>query len=300
MMQLKLPSSYCVEVSRSESLVAALGRNVVLASLDSHRRIGSWHPLSNPSHSSLSHSESQLAVKSTSGEIVILSTADGSVLSHHKPAIPDEGANILFSASDSNVVDASWSGFIRVRSGADLGLAKEYSFPGEMITSVSSNLDRSLWLFLHTTRLIEGARDKPPYISVWQWPLSSPHQLIVCGFSIAYCAAISPCARFLAVLGYNQLTGRTELHLKDLSGNPIAATPISQGGTGSIIRWSADSGLLATVTAEGFAIFEASTLQPVCTLLAEYPSDIAFIDHCKSLVVGTWKSGWLQPMGSNA
>lgn len=300
MTRLKLPSSYTLAASRSESLLAALGRNVVLANIHTCRRVWSQHPLAHPSHVTFSHCESQLAVKSTSGEIVILATADGSVTERHVPHEPDEGANILFSASDTHLVDASWAGLIRVRTTAGLVLEREYLFPGEMISSVSSDLGRSTWLFLHKTKFADGVEAKPAYVSIWQWPLSEPHKTFVSDFSIAYSAAISPCAKYFSVVGHNQSTGRTEIHLKDIRGRAIAVQAISRGGTGSVVHWSNDSNYLATVTAEGFVVFQAPTLQAICTVPAQYPSDIAVIGQGDSLVLGTWERGWLQPMGSNA
>jgi len=261
----------------------------VCVDLRATKRIGSRHPLSHPSHASFSYAEAHLAVKSTSGEIAILTVPEGSVVASKAVDAPDEGACVHFSACDKYVVDASWSGSVRVRHSGTLIDAAKFAFPGEMITVVSPSADRMTWLFAHQPRAQSEVR-RAPYLTLWRWPLQRPAATIPSRLDNLHSAALSPCGSRIALIGYRRGSDQTVVSMMTLDGQVVREAQTSLGGTGSNTRWSADGKLVGTVQADGFAVFRTDDLSLYARLPARFPSDIAFIGS-KRLAIGTWSGG---------
>jgi WD40 repeat protein len=298
---LKLPASYTVCVSPQQRLVVALGRNVVVVDLVARKRIASWHVLSHPSHAAFSADESLLAVKSTWGEVVVVDTTTGTVLARSRPKTQDEGASIHFSPCGKFLIDGSWSGKIRVRQVSDLAVVQEFTFNGEMISSTSTSSDAKLWLFSHQPKTTLGAqRGAAPYLTLWNWPLREPKARVPTGFDNLYAAQLAPSKRHVAVVGNCEASKAEELRLITLSGEVVAVAAVLIGGTGSSTRWSRDSKFVGIVGAREFRVFAAPTLELVASISEEYPSDLAFISNSAEIVLGSWKSGRVAPIGGDA
>jgi hypothetical protein len=292
---LKLPASYSLAISPGNRLLAALGRNVVVADMETRKRVYSSHPLSHPSDAAFSRDGTLLAIKSTWGEVVVLSAADGSRLMGHRPKQQDEGAPLHFSADDQYLVEGSWSGEIRVRNVHDLDVESAFSFPEEMIKVVSPDSAADTWLFAHQPCLREGLPDRFPYLTLWQWPLREPKHRIPSNFDILDAAALAPSGDYIAVVGFSRAKQLRELRLLTPTGRLIASTPIpEQGGTGSLIRWSNDSMFAATLVKDGILIVSIPELIPVACLTARYASDLAFLSPDAEVVVGTWERGYVE------
>lgn len=296
---LKLPSSYEFALSRSQRFVAALGRRVVLADVPGRKRLAAWNPIKHPSHATFSNSETLLALKSTSGEIVVLALPSGEVVTRHIAKV-DEGAEIHFSKCDNYLVDGSWSGSLRVRHASNLGLAAEFIYKDEMIHNVAGDAEGTLWAVAHVpkTRKSENSSAKP-YFTLWRWPLEKPESQFSPGFDVLYSMSMSPCGSLISGVGYERATLRTELRLFTRAGSVVAACEISTGGTGSKVRWSPDALLVGAVTDSGYIVFRASSLSMVARVEAEYPSDLAIIESGRSMLIGTWSAGYVVPIGAD-
>jgi hypothetical protein len=299
--KIKLPTSYEVCVSPQERLIAAVGRNVVVADLLTRKRIASWHAFSHPDHVAFSPDEKLLAIKNTSGEVAILDLATGDVRARSRPKIRDEGAAIYFSPCGTCLVDGSWSGKIRVRKVDDLSVVNEFAFPGEMITEVSASLDGSRWMFGHKPKTPADAQfGAPPYLSIWTWPFREPLATIPSSFDNVYAAQLAPSAQHVAVVGHCRANHAHELRLLALSGDVVASAAVSLGGTGSKTRWSRDSRLIGTIAAHEFRVLAVPTLNTVASIPAEYPSDIAFIGNNTEVFLGSWKWGRVDALRCDA
>lgn len=289
---LRLPTSYALCVSQSERLIAAIGRNVVIADLESRRRLSSSHPLSHPSHADFSADERLLVIKSTWGEIVVLDTASGEKLSSHRPRQQDEGAAIRFSADGDFLVDGSWSGEVRVRQASNLSAVESFAFKGEMINAVSRSERGDLWLFAHTTKYKPEVAETPrPYLSLWKWPLRAVESTINVCLKTLDAAALAPTAPYIAAVGFCEQTSGRVLRMLSTSGTLLASTSLSIGGTGSSTRWSRDSKLVGTVSKGEFVIYSAPALTPYATYPEEYPADLAFLSNGAEVVLGSWSAG---------
>lgn len=64
--------------------MGAVGRNVVVIDLDRRERLSTTHPLKHASSAIFSAKGDALAVKSTSGHIVVLNPETGEVISDHR------------------------------------------------------------------------------------------------------------------------------------------------------------------------------------------------------------------------
>jgi hypothetical protein len=293
---LKLPSGYAIAVSERERLVAAIGRNIVVADLDSGRRVFSAHPFAHPSHAAFSTDESRLAVKSTNGSIVILCAQSGAVNCLYKPKGHDEGGQPEFSADGEFLVDPSWDGVISVKRSDTLSSERSFRFVDEQIGSASSSAKRDKWLFKHTPRSSKAGRTGLPFLSLWTWPLVEAEARITPGFDIIYAAALAPTAPLIAVVGYDRQSERKELRVIGLDGALIASKAVTGGGTGSSTRWSRDSTLIGTIGDKVYHVFSTPDLQDVASIPEEYPSDLAFLTHGNQVILGSWTKTVRVPM----
>jgi len=288
---LKLPKSYEIAISPNEHFIAALGRNVACANLRTMKRVGSWHPLSHPSHASFSQSSARLAVKNTSGQIVVISAVEGRVLSPPPPKMHDEGAPVHFSGCDEYLVDGTWSGKLCMRDSESLRTVSEFSYPGEMIKEIMPSTDRLTWLVAHQPKVRPGQNyPDSPYFSLWRWPLSKPVQILPTNVDSLRAAALSPCGSYIALVGHRRDRKASFLSIMTTEGTLVRETPTTTGGTGSRTRWSADGRYLSTVQADGFAVFNADSLTKRASIRARYPSDLQFLSDGR-IAVGTWESG---------
>jgi hypothetical protein len=139
--QLKLPSSYALSLSFKGDRVAAIGRNVVIGDTLSMRRLASSHPLPHPSHACFNSAGTSLAVKSTSGRIVVLNPTTGATDIDFANSTDGEGSNIAFSADGGSLVDATWNGALKVSDVKNGQVRQEFAYPGEMITELSCSTD---------------------------------------------------------------------------------------------------------------------------------------------------------------
>ncbi len=289
---LKLPTSYDLCISPSGSLIAAVGRNVVVADMLSRSRLHSSHPLSHPSDADFSPDDRHLVVKSTWGEIALLDARSGEKLASFRPKRQDEGALILFAADGVSVVDGAWSGEIRVRQISDLATAESIAFVGEMIRSVSRNDVGDLWLFGHTTKTLPAPSTTPrPYLTLWSWPLRAPKTKIDVGLRILDAAALSPDGSYIAVVGHFDTENQKVLCLLSQCGDCLASTELTMGGTGSSTRWSRDSKLVGTVAKGEFRIYLVPDLNLYAVYPEEYPADLAFPSNGNEVVLGSWSAG---------
>ncbi len=294
---LKLPATYELAVSPRQTYVAAIGRNVVLADLKVRKRLASWHPFSHPSHIAFNGDESRIAVKNTSGEIVVLRIPDGSVAARHVPSGSDEGATLHFSDCGDYIVDGSWAGAIRVWAAHDLHLVSEFTFPKEMIQKVSCSADGKLWLFVHQPIIREGENfTPPPYLTIWEWPLKQPLATLFSNMDILYGAAVSPCASFISTLGHVRSTRSTTLCLRTIAGNAVCSTHLSNGTSVKELRWAPNSRAIGVVSYAGFTIYDVPQLILRTTIDAKYPSDLAFIEENTCAILGTLDSGTIVPL----
>src|SRR5262245_37551238 len=113
-----------------------------------------------------------MAVKSTSGQIVVLDAQCGQTVVDFENAEDGEGSNLRYSPCGSYIVDGTWSGLLSVRR-ASSGSREFVQDFRDIIRSVHGLDDGKHWVIAHGAKATSD--DQPPlnYFSVWRWPFGS-------------------------------------------------------------------------------------------------------------------------------
>jgi hypothetical protein len=167
----KIGTSYAVAFSRDGRMLATLGRDVSVWDLALKSKMVRSHPFSHPSDAAFSPDQRHLAVKSTSGQIVVIDTQSGLTVVDFKNAADGEGSNLQYSFCGAYIVDGSWGGRLSVRR-VDSG-AHEFvqDFGGEGIRSVHRSADGQHWIIAHVLKATSDDQPPPPdYFFIWAWP----------------------------------------------------------------------------------------------------------------------------------
>jgi WD40 repeat protein len=256
------------------------------------RRLTSCHPLSHPSHACFNSDGTSLAVKSTSGRIVLLNPVTGATEVDFANNADGEGSNVAFSADGTFLVDASWDGVLKVRDTETGQVDREFTYSGEMITEVSCSKDGQAWAFLHQPKTKAGDQvPAPPYVSIWRWPLSRPY-IIDPELDMADAAVMSPDGSSLAVAGRCRANQQTVLRLLSIAGKCLSERPIDRCKS---LRWSPCGTLIGRVGASEIAVHFSMNLSQSNSFELQYPSAVAFAPDLSFIAIGTWNGGLVQP-----
>jgi WD40 repeat protein len=293
---LKIGASYSLAFSSDSLALAAVGRDIVIWDLKSRTKKVRAHPLADPSSACFSPNGEQLAVKSTSGQIMLISTENGAVVSNFKNRTDGEGSNVEFSACGEFIVDASWDGRILVRSALSGRIEFLAEFPGEMITEVHRDAKGGTWVFNHHPKWIsETESGRPHYFSIWDWPFTHGSVITPPVPFTNTSALTSDAVRLAVVCGH----APAELAIFDIAnGVPSARCSFSCGGTGSALAWSPKADFLGSVQAGKAVVYRAGSLELFREFVLAYPSDVAFSPDGRLVAVGSWESGLVLPISA--
>jgi len=286
---IKWPAAYDMAYSPDGRLLACVGRNVVVIDVEARQRIATIHPISHPSSVAFSPDGNVLAVKSTSGRIVLIDPNSGEVLFDHLNQKEGEGSAVRFSPDGDQLVDGSWNGGVTVRSAFEKTILLQHRYPGERIGRVTHDQTGRTWLIEHSPKASAGKQmPEPGYVSVWSWPLSQGYARKF-GFGIHFeSATISPDGRFFCFI---QKWDPRRLRIARIDDGAIIASsrPIEAGGTGSALAWSSDCKFVGVVTNDRFEFYRATDLAFVGQRECQYPSSLAFAPDQTTAMLGTWK-----------
>ncbi len=293
--RIKLAACYEFAVSRDGRWLAALGRNLALIDTGELRCVANYRPLAHPSSCSFSSDGTRLAIKGSSGQIIVVEPHSGQVLTDFDSHGEGEGAAVLFGPEDEHIVDASWAGVISVRDARGGSERQKFTFAGEMITVVSSSARGNRWLFVHQPKLTKGEdRPAPSYLTLWDWPLLVPGRHIFPDAYTIYSAALSPDGESIVLIAYRTQTRRVVLQLLDREGNPLREILLGEGdigGSGGALRWSHDGRLVGSAQDGKLVIYRVEDLAELVRLPMNYASDIAFSPDDSYVALGSWAEG---------
>jgi WD40 repeat protein len=261
------------------------------------QRVSTSHPLSHPSHVAFSPGGEALAVKATSGRIVVIDPRSGEVLHDHMNEKEGEGSGVCFSPDGNGLVDGSWKGALTIRRARDSAILSREQFPGEMISRVTHNQSRRTWLVEHSPTVRPGENRPPPgYLSLRQWPFS-PETTRTFSFGMhIQSATLSPDgSRFCFIQKWDE----RRLHIAQASDGQVltSSIPLEAGGTGSELAWSVDGRHVATVSDGVFLFFRAADLANVGRVACQYPSSMAFLPGGEEMVLGSWNTTTIVKLG---
>jgi WD40 repeat protein len=293
MKPLKIQRSYDVTFSPDGKHLATTSRRVSVWDLQARKKIFSAHPLPHPASLAYSPSGKQLAVKSTSGQIVILEGRSGEMLCDFMNKRDGEGSNLLFSPCGEYIIDGSWAGRLSVRrvQTGEIEFTREFS--GEMIAAVHASADGQQWFIQHARKAhMPGSGGPSDYFTCWSWPFKTlavlnlvppgpivrlvSSALVPKGDKLAAVFGASPC--ILGIFGI-------------ADGRQLLETGIQHGGTGNAISWSPSGDSLGSVQSGKIIIHSSLSLSAIYELPMDYPSDIAFSPSGDLVAFGSWECG---------
>jgi WD40 repeat protein len=295
----KIGASNAVACSRDGRLLAALGRDVSIWDLALRSRVLRTHPFSHPSDAAFSPDHRQLAVKSTSGRIVIIDAQSGRIAVDFGNA-DGEGSNLQYSPCGEYILDGTWSGRLSVRRASSGAHEFVREFHREMIRSIHGSGDGKHWVIAHGTKAASGDLPPPPdYFSVWEWPFDSAgYRILPERIAFARSSALSPDGAFVAVVYGAPPDTLSVFRIDD--GACAGFVSIRTGGTGHALGWSADGRLIGSVQDQTVVFYTWPGLGKWHELALAYPSDVAFSPLGDTLAVGSWQVGWVLAVDSLA
>ena len=255
------------------------------------------HPFSHPSHADFSPDCERLAVKSTSGHIVVLSRRTGELLFDFRNSKDGEGSNLLYSECGQFLVDGSWAGVLRVRREDTGGEEFAIDFPGEMICEVHRCKEKGLWVVRHSPKATTNDKPSPPdYFTIWKWPFRKDH-FEHAAFTVPFVrsSALAPNGQYIAVAHGVSPDMLTIFHLE--TGSCVASVPVRPGDeTGGALTWSPDGRCIASVQNGVVRLYDFPELTLAHEITLEYPCDVSFSHDGSCLAIGSWTTGWLLSM----
>lgn len=266
----------------------SISRKVNAFHIATRKKTYSAQPISNPSNFCFSPDGRFLAIKSTSGRIVILDSSSGAKVTDFDNEHDGEGSNIEFSGCGAFVIDGSWNGIVRVRDQTNGRAVYEHNFPNTMITAVNSAQGGSLWLTAHQPKATTD--DCPPgdaYFLRWAWPLPETKPEVL-RFRVPFLrsSALSPDGKFLAVVFG---APPTTLKIFSLVNHMVIHTQQVVGG--SAMRWSKCSRYLGFAQDRQISIIESGSFHKMYDYAIEHPSSVDFSPDGKLVALGSWSAG---------
>ncbi len=287
--------SYETACTADGKMFVCVGRRINGFDVGNRQKILSARPFPHASHSDFSPDNKKLAVKHTSGRIVILDLATGDVMRDFKNQKEGEGSEVFFSPDGQELVDGSWNGVISIRKLRGTGTSIK-QFPNEMIDRISHDSQKRSWLIQHKKKVQTGQKwSEYDYLVLRRWPLFERKQKVFSFDCYLRSATISPDGSRICLIGRRRNSANRWIQVVRVSDSKIIAinTEIEIGGTGSELAWSTDSNLVGSVQKRRFVFYRASDLVALRVLPCQYPSSICFLSNDDQVVLGTWNSSAL-------
>lgn len=286
----KLKRAYDLAFAPDANLVATIGRDVLLWDVSARKRLFSVHPLSHPSHVDFSPDGTRLAVKSTSGHIVVIDATTGLTLIDYDNEREGDGAPLYFTPEGDSLVDASWNGTLTARHSTTGTVIFRESLGG-MVSEFTTCADRST--FAYTISRPPATNAEPPpedSIVVRRWPFTANHSSTMpVARRFIRCMSLSPSASRLAML-YG--APPTELEICDVAtARILASVQVDLGGSGASLGWSPDESLLGCVERRGISLFQSASLLRTHIIEMPYPASVSFSPNGVLLGLASWEQG---------
>ncbi len=284
--------------SPSEDRVAYIGRNVRVLSIESRKTLFSVHPFSHPSTIDFSPDGVRLAVKSTSGHVVILDAESGQLLKDFRNKREGEGSSALFSRCGQYVITVSWDGLLSIRDAATAEPVFVYNHDACMLNDLSAPADRRFFVYSIGRRPPSDFEPPPPEIVVLRpWPIrESAYQELPRRWSFICAMQVSPSGRYVGVV-HGAPPETFEVY--DLEAfRTVSQCEVEFGGTGCSLSWSSDEMLIATNGKQKCRVLEMPSLSCRHDIRMEYPCFVGFSPSSRFLALGSWSESFIVPVDS--
>lgn len=277
--------------------VIAIGRDIVLWSVLHRKRLCSSHPFKHPGHLDVSPSGTDVVIKNTAGQLVILSTDSLDVI----VAVPferaSEGDRPMYSPCGTQIIDSSWDGLLRLLDSSTGKVVHQELSEGVMIHSMTCDLSRMLFAYVKQPKVADRFSRTPfSRVVTRSWPfVDHPEADISVGDTYVNSVSLSPEGRRLAML---QMNASAEFSLKviDLSeGSTIASRKVDPGGTNRSLAWSPDGSRLCCVENGQLSVFDSTSLDYVARHVDACACYVEFSPDGTRIAIGSWEKGTILP-----
>ncbi len=204
--KIKLSSIYDVGYLKPIQKVICLGNRISIFDLTNQERTYIKPPTSNINSVLFNQDGSRFALKSTSGRIFIINTANYEILFDLKNQKEEEGCGLQNSPCGKYFIYGTWAGRTIVRSWNDGSIHKDLFLPNSMIRNVTSATD-GIYLFDVGLKCLPHEKFlKDSNFSIHRWPFdNSLHsKCIVLKNCRTKKTIISPDGKLIAFVGYRQ------------------------------------------------------------------------------------------------
>jgi WD40 repeat protein len=291
----KMTCAYESACSDDYKLVACVGGRVNVFDIERRQKVASLRPFPYLYYAAFSPDSRSIAIKNTLGRIAVSNLSTGELLCDHKNQKEGEGSKVSFSPDGELLIDASWDGTITVRKAFEPTIVSREENPGEHVSVISHDANRSKWLFRHQIKLQEPKKHlDPTRLILRDWPFEDGvFQRYCYDDVILWSAALSPDATRICVIAQNQKSGRLELQIiRAINGKIVASVPIEQIIVGEI-AWLVGGGMIGLELGykekSRFVFYRSSDLSMIGEVPCQYPSSICFLGNSDQVVLGSWQ-----------
>lgn len=293
---LKIGKSYQATFSPDGSCAAVIGRCVSVWDLAKRTKIFRALPLSHPSYASFSPCGTKLAVKNTSGRIVILDARSGEVVRDYKNLFDGEGSNIVFSRDGECLVDGSWRGRLTIRRTDSDKTECVHEEPDGMIQAVHANDQGDKWLVRYSIKQTTENSRPSHHVAIYNWPLQNrSSQPLLTDAPHIVSSALSPCGHHLAVAHAGVPSKVAVYGIADTS--CVAEVMIPSFGAGLSLAWSRDGSMIGLAQSDRFVFHAWPGLKVVAEVIWRFPCSVDFSPDGMFVALGSWETGMVVPRG---
>ena len=284
---LKIKTSYDIAFNDDGQYLATIGRDVSVWDMVSRKKLWRTHPFSHPSHVTYNPSGDTLAVKSTSGHIVLLDAMTGKMQCDFQCASDGEGSNAIFTHDGNHLINGTWKGRLQFRNVDNGGVEEQLSFEDEMVTQITHIPCQQGFAILR--RGCGDSNRKNDYISLWDDSLATGR---------AHVKELSlgplPC---MAMLGPDSflIGDRRNLSLLSPSGFETIAT-MGDADCFDAITINNAGRMAAGVIGDRVFLLNILTREMIDVATIEYACAVSFSPDNRSLAIGSWQQGMVLPV----
>ena len=286
---LPLAKSYRITFTPDGNRLVVVGQRVAVWNLQTRKRQGSYRPFAHPSHVDMAPSGRHCVVKSTSGELCVM-TLDHPPTMTRLPHRLGEGAEALFTAGEDALVDGGWGGGFVVWDIATGEMRHGWKVEGAMITTIVCDGPRERF-FYHRQPMHDGRSTPVPTeaLVLRRWPFADhpEERLLVHDWDHGATPAFSPDGRLLGVAGRSYL-----LVLDVETGEERVSRALDPSVSCShALAWSPDGTQIACIEGHQVSFFDAATLARRARHVLDFASDVAFSPDGRLVALGAWSNG---------
>lgn len=282
----------CAKFSPSGRLLASIGERLVRIWDVEKRAIVSKTLFVYACSLAFSPDEQFVAIKNTTGAIIVVSVSDGEVISRFKPKFNDMDGFVVFSADGKYVLSGNhYEGRIEFRRTGDLKRGAVTKFGDWWLNDLCVSHDRKTFVASVSSTGVAGrvlTCSNPAPGKSWRLRLEIPLKE---GARLSR-GCISPDGKRVAVI--HEFWDHLSVFDLNRSGSRRrATTEIKRGYTA--LDWSPDGEVLATTEERHWTFFKSRTLEKIVSLRDEYPSSVSFSPDGSLVALGSQNEGVVLP-----